>query len=306
VKLVAVTRIRGEDDIVEAFVRHHAPLLDGHVLLDNMSPDRTPDILGRLAAEGLPLAVHVHPSVAFDQAEQMRRLAGLALAAGADWILPLDCDEFIDPRPIGASLREALRAVPAQAPCVEVAMVNHQPTAIDDRAELLVPARQQWRDATPSPVRKIFVRAQALARGAALAPGNHAVTFSGTPVPAFRHGGLLLAHYAMRSGWQMLTKALIGRLKVLASGPEIMRANHSAHYREMFENLRDHPEWYLSDPAFLHGTRQPEGLVHDPLPYLGTPLRHTTARQEELHALRSVMAYVEALALSHGSQHPER
>ena len=40
-RLVAVTRVMNEDDIIESMARHHAALVDHHVFLDNGSIDRT-------------------------------------------------------------------------------------------------------------------------------------------------------------------------------------------------------------------------------------------------------------------------
>ncbi len=40
-RLVAVTRVLNEDDIIEAFVRHHAPLLAHHLLLDKSAHEWT-------------------------------------------------------------------------------------------------------------------------------------------------------------------------------------------------------------------------------------------------------------------------
>jgi glycosyltransferase involved in cell wall biosynthesis len=65
VRLITVTRVRNEDDIVEAFVRHHAVLVDHMILLDDGSTDRTPDILAALTAEGLPISVYRGQSATF-------------------------------------------------------------------------------------------------------------------------------------------------------------------------------------------------------------------------------------------------
>jgi hypothetical protein len=56
-RLVAASRVLNEDDILEAFVRHHAALVDHHIFLDNGSSDRSLAILRALQAEGLPLTV---------------------------------------------------------------------------------------------------------------------------------------------------------------------------------------------------------------------------------------------------------
>jgi hypothetical protein len=55
--LVGITRVLNEDDIVEAFVRHHATMVDHHVFVDNGSTDETIAILRALKDEGLNISV---------------------------------------------------------------------------------------------------------------------------------------------------------------------------------------------------------------------------------------------------------
>ncbi len=83
-KLVAVTRLWNEDDIVEAFVRHHAPQVDRFVFLDNGSSDRTLDILRSLAAEEFPITVLQTRSVSFDEASVNTWLFHYAASLQAD------------------------------------------------------------------------------------------------------------------------------------------------------------------------------------------------------------------------------
>ena len=91
-RLVAVTRIRNEDDIVEAFVRHHAAMVDHHVFLDNGSNDRTVEILKSLRTEGVGVSIFSNRSPVFVEVAQNTHLLRHALALGADWVLHLDCD----------------------------------------------------------------------------------------------------------------------------------------------------------------------------------------------------------------------
>ena len=56
-QIVAVTRTLNEDDIVEPLIRHHAALVNHHIVLDNGSVDRTLDILHALREEGLSLTI---------------------------------------------------------------------------------------------------------------------------------------------------------------------------------------------------------------------------------------------------------
>ena len=57
-RLVAISRILNEADIVEAFVRHTSTLVDHHILLDNGSTDATLNIQSALHGEGLSIEVH--------------------------------------------------------------------------------------------------------------------------------------------------------------------------------------------------------------------------------------------------------
>jgi hypothetical protein len=302
--LVAVTRIRNDDDIVEAFVRHHAALVDHHVFLDNGSTDRTLEILRTLRRDGLPITIYGNTAAVFAETSQNTLLLRHAAAMGAGWVLHLDCDEFIDARRLGQPLRDFLAALPAQAPCAHAAMVNYHPTAEDNQAEIVVPKRQTWRDPEPGGVHKVFVRGHAVTRGAIVGPGNHDAMLDGNALPAIGDARLVLAHYYMRSGWQILAKAVIGRLKVLAAGQDAVQQNFSAHYTHVFENLRDHPEWLLHDDAFLRARRPVQSydppLTNDPITYAGGPLTCTEPADESLKAVRSLMSYAETLARRYG------
>ena len=303
-KLIAVTRIRNEDDIVEAFVRHHAELVDHHIVLDNGSNDRTREILSALRGEGVGISIHTSEAAVSAEAVQNTLLLHRAVGLGADWVVFLDCDEFIDPRLLDGSLHRVLESLPEQAPCAHTQAINYQPTALDDRDELIVPLKQRWRDSNFADFVKVFVRARAAGAGAIVGAGNHDAYLNGTPLPAYRDRRLLIAHYYMRSGWQILAKAFVGMMKFYASGEEITRQNHGIHYAHIFENLRDHPEWLLDDRAFLEGARPvgfyPDTLLDDPIDYIGGDLRYTSASDPKLKAIRSVVACAEMISRGHG------
>jgi len=68
-KLVAVAMVRNEEDIVEAFVRHNLSVLDGMIVVDHGSADRTLAVLNALCAERLPLVVLRSDAAGYLQAE---------------------------------------------------------------------------------------------------------------------------------------------------------------------------------------------------------------------------------------------
>src|SRR5271157_5406542 len=123
--LVAVTRILNEDDIVEAFVRHHAPMLVHHIFLDNGSTDRTVEILRALKDEGLSITVFQNGSVYFFEETHNTLLYRLAVQeCGADWVVFLDCDEFVDARGQEGGLPACLQSMPADAVHGLIEMTN--------------------------------------------------------------------------------------------------------------------------------------------------------------------------------------
>jgi hypothetical protein len=305
IRLIAVARIRNEDDIIEAFVRHHAALVDRLILLDNASNDRTPEILRALKDEGLPLTVYRCESVTFIESTHNTFLLRQAAALGADWVLCLDVDEFVEAQHVDGCLRECLASVQSQVDCLDVELVNYQPTNADNAAELVVPRRMTRRSVQNSDTFKVFARGRLAAQGAVVAHGNHDMLHEGRRIARTCDPLLTLAHYPMRSGWQMLTKAFVGRLKLLASGREEVERQTALHYTQLLANLEEHPEWLLFDQEYLNGTRPPQyvagGAVMAPLAYLGGDLRYTEARDPRVHAARSLVAAAEALARRHGA-----
>jgi glycosyltransferase involved in cell wall biosynthesis len=297
-KLVAITRILNEADIVEAFVRHTGALVDHHILLDNGSTDATLDILKSLYIEGLSLEVHHSAKVAFAEAEQNNYLFLLAAGLrGADWVMPLDTDEFVDTPDDGTALRTALSVDSPDAFKVRVREFVASPD--DDSGELLVTARI-IRARAPTDNLKVIARGSLLQRGARLWAGGHSVRFGEEEVPWQRLDGTVYAHYAARSAWQWLSKFVIGWSKVLAAGPGEVTAGSSAHYREPFRVLRANPEAMLRNPTFLEMRRNHDDLVVDPLHYRGTPLQYTRPVDHQMRAVRALMTHLEKLSLHHG------
>jgi hypothetical protein len=89
-KLVAVTRVKNEIDIIEAFVRHHIRYFDKLIILDDGSDD-TYNVLKSLRAAGLPLVLLRDPVVGYEQSRYMTLLLRMAVYQfGADWVAPID------------------------------------------------------------------------------------------------------------------------------------------------------------------------------------------------------------------------
>lgn len=293
--ILAVTMVRNECDIVEAFVRHHVAIVDRiHVLL-HASTDATAAILDRLVEEGLPITVERDENVALSKEAQFNALIGRAIERHApDFIVPLDADEFIVP-PDRSRLLQELAALPDGA-ALWLAWQTYLPTADDDRREINPVLRiRSRRVAEPVPMVKVcFPRASYRAPEVVLVDGQHQLSHrDGRPIAHVAARSLRLAHFPVRSADQFVVKIVMGWLSRRLSPDRTEQT--SAEWRRWFEQLR--PDFTLA-PESLPAVAQayyraaPGDLVVDPLP---TPARLRHADLIKIVPIGRVVALAEAL-----------
>jgi glycosyltransferase involved in cell wall biosynthesis len=302
-RVVAITRIRDEDDIVEAFVRHTAPFVAHHIFMDDGSVDRTQDILRALKAEGYPLTVLQSQAVTFNESDALTIMYRLAcLAHQADWVLCLDADEFIDDRQVEEGLLSYLAAQTHRSDefdYIHVPMVNYILTAKDSPNEINIPLRMTYRR-EPADACKVIMRGSLEAEEVWIRHGAHTAIYRGADAKPLLEPRLRLAHYTVRSAYQHMVKFIRGWNKVLATGEAEIARETAWHYKSPYALLRDHPEALLLNKA--HMNPPPEGaLQRDPIRYAGKPLKYTLRRPEAMHAVRCLMGYVEQLSRQHGA-----
>ncbi len=121
VKVVGLYLLRNEADIIETNLRHHfAVLIDEAIVVDNGSTDGTMELLVDLA-DDLPLQLASEVGHMY-QAERVTRMARFATLQGADWVIPIDADEFwvgTDTPP-----RDVLEEAPSDVLALFVEVVN--------------------------------------------------------------------------------------------------------------------------------------------------------------------------------------
>ncbi len=293
-RLVAISVVKDEADIIEAFVRHTAAWVDHHLVFDHDSRDGTRDILNGLVRDGIPLTLYTDDNLANLQEARSNALARRAAADfGAEWIVPLDADEVLC-GPAPAALRDALSALDSAGP-VSLPLWNYF-TTTDDPAELNPILRLQHRGRSPSSTVKILLpRALALAANVRAGKGNHQVFRDDVPLAAHSlPDAFFLAHLAQRSPEQQALRIVLAELQKLSRG----RAHEGLdlHYRLGFQLLAENPAFFF-DLLQVAAAR----LRHQPIPYHGSPLTRTEARSAGGHrVIRALLPFLERLAESHG------
>ncbi len=92
-RLIAISMIRNEADILPAFLEHCSDLFDETLVVDHMSVDGSAEILASAQSQ-MNLRVWRFPYQAYLQHQVTSALVREAFARGADWVFPLDTDEF--------------------------------------------------------------------------------------------------------------------------------------------------------------------------------------------------------------------
>ena len=146
-KIIGISMIRNDADIVEAFVRHTLRALDHLFVIVHCPHDGTGEILAALQAEGLPITLVLDDEPAFLQGERLSWLAQAAYKAiRCDFAFPLDADEFI---------------VPPEHDAIEAALGSLLPDALAGgiRLRTFVPTSDDPAD-EPHPLRRIRYHAR--------------------------------------------------------------------------------------------------------------------------------------------------
>jgi hypothetical protein len=205
--LVLTLLCRDEADILESMLRFHlAQGVDRIIATDNGSVDGSLEILKRFERRG-QLTLLQEPEHTHDQAVWVTRMARMAAAMGADWVINSDADEFWWPEQ--GSLKSSLTQVPESIKGVLVERTNFLPPVRNIADKRPFYQRQTLRERVsrnslgkPLPP-KLIHRAHA---GIEISDGNHGAGVDGTPISAIENAGIEILHVPIRSYAQLERK----------------------------------------------------------------------------------------------------
>ncbi|TYZ28979.1 glycosyltransferase family 2 protein [Selenomonas caprae] len=298
-QIAVISMVRNEADIIESFVRHAASLADKIYIVEHASTDETAVILKKLAAEGLSLEVRQYAGAAQTQAEIMTDLMQTAFAAGADFVLPLDADEFLLPdgeQDMGWC-REALLSVCTPAAVYQLPWVTYQ-TREEYHGQQFILAQESQRESQPEELGKLLLGREAWEKtGFRLSQGNHHALLPAengvqrlAPLPLT---GVHLAHFPWRSSNQAASKAAVGWLANVAKYSR--QTNLANHWRQGFYRLLAGEKTIR--PLLKHG--QPARIAPS---CKARQIVYTKAQRGEVVLLRNVLLAAEQLANAYSEQ----
>ncbi|HEY0184261.1 MAG TPA: glycosyltransferase family 2 protein [Rhodopila sp.] len=285
-RVIALTMVKNEQDIIEPMLRHNARLLDALIVLDNGSVDDTRMIALSLARELGNIVVTDSAGFGYTQGERMTRLLHAAQTSYfADFVLFLDADEFIGSASRTSFHRELAKIPPGGAGAVT--WRNFVFTGGAAEVDPLSGLTQRLANEA-LPITKTVLRLDGRFQAdLAVGRGSHLATHGGVPLAVLPLPELPLWHFAVRSQAQLTAKALVGWLACLAANPHAAKTPQSYHWRDMFRRIVHGPGFGVSDlrrlslhyadPNLASGQSWPaEPAVVDDSPAIDRTRRYST------------------------------
>jgi hypothetical protein len=239
-RIISLTMVKNEQDIIEPFIRHNARFMDCMIVIDNASVDETRRIAMDCARELGNVIVADNEEFGYTQAERMTRLLhGCQTAFFADYVVPLDADEFV-----GAADRGTLLATLERISPGGVGLMPWQ-TFVLSPAEASSPTSDPPRSMRLRRIKEMprFYKAVPRFDGnnradLILEQGNHDITtISGELLPTIRLDDLPLLHFPVRGVQQFIVKSVVGWMAYLAKDPGARDANYGSQWRDSFHRV---------------------------------------------------------------------
>ena len=247
-KIVSITTIKNEADIIESFIRYHLHIVDLMIILDNGSTDDTLNILNQLEQESLPIVILNDEDRYFEPFIKYNYLLNIALNEyGADVICPLDCDEFITCD--SANPRSIIEEIPTNS-FYKVKWRTYVPTKNDDEDIKFIPSRIiNIRDENIERDSKVIITKDLVNNfNVKLSIGNHSIDFDDefeNEITCLDNTVLKLAHFPLRSVNQTVSKVLVSYPNTLSR--KNVAKGTSFHYKNIFDKIKNNINVTIDD-----------------------------------------------------------
>lgn len=264
-KIVSLTMVNNESDIIESFIRYNYNFVDKMFIVDNGCTDNTIAIIRYLIAEGFDITIYDESLEAYNQFRlDNKYLSKIIEEYNPDIILPLDADEFLggssNPRDILESLE-----------LNKIYYVNwkwYVMTPQDSLSESFIPKRMcyclknpPWNYSDGTPVTKCIIPAQYYKKmGLKMSMGHHTV-FGNDSAKIDNLSNLFFAHYRAISEEQLIAKTTCYTIRDIATMENNFETAQRTNHMALIES--DGELWDLVEEASYAGYDR--DIIYDPI-----------------------------------------
>ena len=238
-RIIGLSMVKNEGDIIEPFIRHNARYLDFMVILDNASVDDTRQIALKCARELKTVVVTDSSEFGYTQSERMTQLLLYSQSAYfADFVLLLDADEFIS-TPDRQTFELSLSSIP-QGGVGLIPWRTFVLTPADMGGSSEDPPRslRHRRNIEYPLYRKAVLRLDGVYRqDLHVNQGNHGIASGRPRLAKVILDDLPLLHFPVRSREQLVCKSVVGWMAYSAKNPAARRDFDGLHWRDYFDRV---------------------------------------------------------------------
>lgn len=240
-KITAIGTIKNAADVIEACIRGNSWLINQFVFLDNMSTDRTVEILHCLQEEGFQIEIIKDTEIQHAQSTKMDKLCAYVYEKyPCDFIIPLDDDEILIPENEIISMDSVKKSLDSLSrdSLYYITWRVYIPTDYDNCTEINVAKRQIFcfSDIVRTHSKVIIPSKITKEDGFHVLDGNHAAIFS-REHGNYHFPNIKLAHFPIRSEEQIKSKALIGWTNLLTMPNHDKKTGN--HWGTIYEQIRE-------------------------------------------------------------------
>lgn len=298
-RIVSVSMIKNEADIIELFVRNNLQYLSEMYIIDHQSNDRTPEILRNLKNEGLPIRIYNYNSYAYDQGALFSTMLNTIRDSGAaDYVMFTDSDELIY-----SPTRETFQNEILQMGDTSMNILSNDYVVKDtDVPAYLYPQdKMRYMSVLPLPLGKSIVNLKLYTNmGLSVDEGGHSFYVNGGRPYLPNLPCTLLSHFRYRTQEQLTSKILIGSLSYMIRSASMQYGSTGFHWFKIFNG-------YLSSgstneftlPTISDVDIQNGQFVDKPIFYRG-PLYYT--RVNEVNPLNNLIDFFTKYLTYNGEQ----
>jgi hypothetical protein len=264
-KIVSLTMVNNESEIIESFIRYNYNFFDIMVIIDNGCTDNTIKIVRKLISEGYSILVYDESLETYNQFQLDNKYLDLIIHELApDIIIPLDADEFLI---ANKNPREALNNLNLNR-IYYVGWQWYVLSKYDNIEEEFIPKRMRyclkkpaWNYSDKSPVTKtIICVAYYQKMKLTLSMGHHTV-FGNHSAEIQRINDIKIAHFRAISEQQLVYKTMCYTMRDIATTANNSETAQRTNHMALIERGGD--VWKAAEEASFAG--YPREIMEKPI-----------------------------------------